>query len=156
MSTADTSKSMWMNVPISILFVCGLRVLLNEVEFRWKVRKVRQQTYLAHLEKQQLAASDSRPSTPPPPPPPKWKRKIDSPIVKSAMEGFVDKLLQDFVTDMWYSDITPDKEAPELMRAIIMDVLGEISGRLKEINLVDLLTRYIFSRTFQGPCKCMY
>ncbi|KAE9447232.1 hypothetical protein C3L33_20883, partial [Rhododendron williamsianum] len=136
-----TSKLMWMNVPISILFVCGLRVLFNEVEFRWKVRKVRQQTYLAHLEKQQLVANDSRLSTTPPSP--KWKRKINSPIVKAAMEEFVNKLLHDFVTDMWYSDITPDKEAPELMRAIIMDVLGEIYGRFKEINLVDLLTRDI-------------
>ncbi|XP_058190319.1 uncharacterized protein LOC131307690 isoform X2 [Rhododendron vialii] len=136
-----TSKLMWMNVPLSILFVCGLRVLFNEVEFRWKVRKVRQQTYLAHLEKKQLVANDSRLSTTPPSP--KWKRKITSPIVKAAMEEFVNKLLHDFVTDMWYSDITPDKEAPELMRAIIMDVLGEIYGRFKGINLVDLLTRDI-------------
>ncbi|KAG9135073.1 hypothetical protein Leryth_011571 [Lithospermum erythrorhizon] len=43
--------------------------------------------------------------------------------------------------DLWYSDITPDKEAPELIRSIIMDVLGEISGRIKEVNIVDLLTR---------------
>lgn len=146
--TADTSKLMWMNVPISILFVCGLRVLFNEVEFRWKVRKVRQQTYLAHLEKKQLVANDSRLSTTPPSP--KWKRKINSPIVKAAMEEFVNKLLHDFVTDMWYSDITPDKEAPELMRAIIMDVLGEIYGRFKEMNLVDLLTRYLFLKNFHG------
>ncbi|CAL5385747.1 unnamed protein product [Camellia sinensis] len=134
-----TSKSMLMNIPISILFVSALRILFNEVEFRWKVRKVRQQTYLSHLEKKQLSVNDSRLSTLPPPP--KWKRKVDSPIVEAAMEEFVNKLLQDFVTDLWYSDITPDKEAPQLIRAIIMDVLGEISGRVKEINLIDLLAR---------------
>lgn len=134
-----TSKSMLMNIPISILFVSALRILFNEVEFRWKVRKVRQQTYLSHLEKKQLSVNDSRLSTLPPPP--KWKRKVDSPIVEAAMEEFVNKLLQDFVTDLWYSDITPDKEAPQLIRAVIMDVLGEISGRVKEINLIDLLTR---------------
>ncbi|PSS29374.1 Sorting nexin-16 like [Actinidia chinensis var. chinensis] len=134
-----TSKSMWMNIPISILFVSALRILFNEVEFHWKVRNFRQQSYLAHLEKKQLSVNDSRLSTMPPPQ--KWKRKIDSPIVKAAMEEFVNKLLQDFVRDLWYTDITPDKEAPELMRTVVMDVLGEISGRLKEINLVDLLTR---------------
>ncbi|XP_034227584.1 uncharacterized protein LOC117636965 isoform X2 [Prunus dulcis] len=59
------------------------------------------------------------------------------------MSDFIDKILKDFVIDLWYSDITPDKEAPEQIRVIIMDALGEVSGRVKEINLVDLLTRDI-------------
>lgn len=84
--------------------------------------------------------NDSRLSTLPPPQ--KWKRKIDSPVVEAAMEDFINKLLHDFVIDLWYSDITPDKEAPELIHAIVMDVLGEVSARIKELNLVDLLTRY--------------
>ncbi|CAL5378695.1 unnamed protein product [Camellia sinensis] len=136
-----TSKSMWMNIPISILFVSALRILFNEVEFHWKVRKIHQQTYLSHLEKKQLSVNDSRFSTTLPPP--KWKRKIDSPVVEAAMEEFVNKILQDFVSDLWYSEITPDKEAPELIRAVIMDAVGEVSGRVKEINLVDLVTRDI-------------
>ncbi|KAL6218724.1 hypothetical protein ACLB2K_011933 [Fragaria x ananassa] len=137
-----TSKSMWMNLPIAILLVAVLRMLLNEVEFRWKAPKpVRPKTYLAHLEKKQLSVNDSRLSTSLPPP--KWKRKIGSPIVEEAMKDFIDKILKDFVIDLWYSDITPDKEAPEHIRAIVMDALGEVSGRVKEINLVDLLTRDI-------------
>ncbi|KAL4588767.1 hypothetical protein LXL04_001662 [Taraxacum kok-saghyz] len=136
---AHTSKSMWMNVPIAILMVSCSRILLNEVEFRWKTRKTRPPTYLSHLEKKQLSVNDSRLSTLPAPS--KWKRKVDSPMVESAMEDFINKLLQDFVVDLWYSDITPDKEAPELMRSIIMDVLAEISARVKSTNLVDLLTR---------------
>lgn len=138
---SHTSKSMWMNIPISILLVSALRILSNEVEFRWRVRSVPRLTFLSHLEKKQLSVNDSRLATSPPPP--KWKRKIDSPIVEAAMSGFIDKILKDFVVDLWYSDITPDREAPELIRAVIMDVLGEISGRVKEINLVDLLTRDI-------------
>lgn len=140
---------MWMNVPISILIVCGLRILCNEVEFRWKVRNIRRQTYLSHLEKKQLSVNDSRLSNSPPPP--KWKRKIDSPVVEAAMDDFVKKLLQDFVVDLWYSDITPDKEAPELIHAVVMDVLGEVSGRVKEINLVELLTR-LFTQVFFLIC----
>ena len=133
---------MWVNIPISILLVSAFRILSNEVEFRWRVRSVPQPTYLSHLEKKQLSVNDSRLTTSPPPP--KWKRKIDSPVVEAAMSGFVDKILKDFVEDLWYSDITPDREAPELIRAVIMDVLGEISARLKDINLVDLLTRFLF------------
>ncbi|CAI9104405.1 OLC1v1003067C1 [Oldenlandia corymbosa var. corymbosa] len=134
-----TSKSMWMNIPIAVLLVSGLRILLNEVEFHWKVQKGPRPTYLSHLEKKQLSVNDSRLSTSPPPP--KWKRKIDSPIVEAAIEDFVNKLMQDFVVDLWYFSITPDKDAPQLIHGIIMDALGEVSGRVKEINLVDLLTR---------------
>lgn len=137
----QTSKSIWLNIPIAILLVAALRILLNEVEFRWKVRKPHLPTYLSHLERKQLSANDSRLSTLPPQP--KWKRKINSRMVEAALEDFVNKLLQDFVVDLWYSGITPDKEAPDLIHAIIMDVLGEVSGRVKEINLVDLLTRDI-------------
>lgn len=131
---------MWMNLPMSILLVCAMRVLFNEVEFRWKVKPARSQTYLSHLEKKQLSVNDSRLSTVPALQ--KWKRKIDSPIVEAAINDFVDKILKDFVVDLWYGDITPDREFPEQIRAIIMDALGEVSGRIKEINLVDLLTRY--------------
>ncbi|XP_027345281.1 uncharacterized protein LOC113857505 [Abrus precatorius] len=134
-----TSKSMWMNVPMSILFVAGLRILFNKVEFRWKVQQPRSQTYLSHLEKKQLSSNDPRLSSVTPPA--KWKRKIDSPVVEAAMSDFVDKILKDFVVDLWYSEITPDKEFPQQIHAIIMDVLAEISGRVKDINLVDLLTR---------------
>ncbi|PQM35976.1 uncharacterized protein Pyn_38921 [Prunus yedoensis var. nudiflora] len=139
---SHSSKSMWMNIPISILLVSALRILLNNVEFHWKVqRPVRPQSYLSHLEKKQLSVNDPRLSTGPPPP--RWKRKIGFPIVEDAMRDFIDKILKDFVIDLWYSDITPDKEAPEQIRVIIMDALGEVSGRVKEINLVDLLTRDI-------------
>ncbi|KAK6159416.1 hypothetical protein DH2020_006730 [Rehmannia glutinosa] len=133
-----TSKSMLMNIPIAILLVSGLRILFNEVEFRWKVRNNRPTSYLSHLEKKQLSVNDSRLTTLPPPQ--KWKRKIDSPVVEAAMEDFINKLLHDFVIDLWYS-ILRDKEAPELIHAIVMDVLGEVSARVKELNLVDLLTR---------------
>ncbi|CAJ1932700.1 unnamed protein product [Sphenostylis stenocarpa] len=136
-----TSKSMWMNLPMSILFVAALRILLNKVEFRWKVQPHRLQTYLSHLEKNQLSLNDERLSSSPPPP--KWKKKIDSPVVEAALNDFIDLILKDFVINMWYSDITPDMEFPELIRDLIMDAITEVSVRVKEINLVDLLTRDI-------------
>lgn len=138
---ADTSTSMWMNLPIAILIVCGIRILCNEVEFSWKIKGVRSQSYLSQFGKKQLSLNDSRLSNAPSQP--KWKRKIGSPIVEAAINDFIDKILKDFVIDLWYSEITPDKEAPELMRSIILDAIGEISVRVKEINLADLLTRYV-------------
>ncbi|KAL6573691.1 hypothetical protein OROHE_002150 [Orobanche hederae] len=128
---------MLMNIPIAVLLVSGLRILFNEVEFKWKVRYVRPTSYLLHLAKKQLSLCDARLSTLSPPQ--EWKRKIDSPVVEAAIEEFLNKVLHDFVIDLWYSDITPDKEAPELIHAIVMDALGEVSQRIKELNLVDLL-----------------
>ncbi|KAJ9152921.1 hypothetical protein P3X46_026428 [Hevea brasiliensis] len=139
---SHTSSSMWINLPISVLLVSASRILSNEVEFSWKARRSTcPQSYLSHLEKKQLSVNDSRLCSAPLPQ--RWKRKIDSPIVEAAINDLIDKILKDFVVDLWYSEITPDKEAPELMRAVIMDAIGEISGRIKEINLVDLLTRDI-------------
>ncbi|CAN8257891.1 unnamed protein product [Cochlearia groenlandica] len=136
-----TSKSMWMNLPMAILILCGLRILLNRIEFRWKVLPSPRQSQLPNPEKKQLSLNDPRLSTIPPPP--RWKKKIDSPVVESAINDFIDKILNDFVINLWYSLITPDKEAPELIRGVIMDALGEIAVRVKDINIVDLLTRDI-------------
>ncbi|KAJ4962267.1 hypothetical protein NE237_022206 [Protea cynaroides] len=139
---SHTSKSMLMNVPIAILLVYALRILTREVEFHWRVRPVRpthRQTYLSHLAKKQLSVDDPRLFTLPVPS--KRKRKIDSPLVEAAVDDFIHKILQEFVVDLWYSAITPDREFPEQIHLLIIDVLGEISRRVKEINLVDLLTR---------------
>ncbi|KAL5984845.1 hypothetical protein ACLOJK_038681 [Asimina triloba] len=136
---SHTSKSMWTNIPMSILILSALRLVSYKVEFHWKVRPVRQQSYLSHLERRQLSPDDPCLSTPATAP--KWKRKIDSPLVEAAIHDFIKKILQEFMVDLWYSAITPDKEAPELIHILITDVLGEVSGRIKAINLVDLLTR---------------
>lgn len=136
---SHTSKSMWTNLPISIILLCALRFLSHEVEFRWRVRPVQRQTYLSYLEKKQLSVDDPRLSNMPSSS--KRRRRIDSPVVEAAVNEFINKIIQDFVVDLWYSMITPDTEVPEQMRILITDVLGEISARVKDINLVDLLTR---------------
>ncbi|CAD6343247.1 unnamed protein product [Miscanthus lutarioriparius] len=66
---------------------------------------------------------------------------MESPSVEAAFESFIENILRDFVLDLWYSDITPDREAPELIRGLVLHALGEVSGRVKEMNLVDMLTR---------------
>ncbi|KAK7274121.1 hypothetical protein RIF29_15197 [Crotalaria pallida] len=136
-----TSKSMWMNIPMSILFAAALRILLNKVEFHWKVQPPRSRTFLSHLEKKQLSLNDARLSSSTPPP--KWKKKIDSPVVEAALNDFIDLILKDFVVNLWYSEITPDREFPEQIRELVMDALAEVALRVKEINIVDLLTRDI-------------
>lgn len=137
----DTSNSMWMNIPISILILCAFRYLTYEVEFRWKVQPINSRSYLSHLQRIQVSPKDSQFSILPQMP--SWKKNLNSPPVEAAIYDFISKVLQDFVLDLWYSSITPDKDAPALIHTLIMDVIGGISVRIKEINLVDLLTRFL-------------
>ncbi|CAH2037555.1 unnamed protein product [Thlaspi arvense] len=57
------------------------------------------------------------------------------------MDSFTRHLISEWVLDLWYSRITPDKQGPEELVFIINDVLGELSRRFRNVNLIDLLTR---------------
>ncbi|XP_022714972.1 uncharacterized protein LOC111274526 isoform X2 [Durio zibethinus] len=70
-----------------------------------------------------------------------WRRKVNSPVVEDAIDHFTRHLISEWVTDQWYSRLTPDKEGPEELVQIINGVLGELSDRMRNINLIDLLTR---------------
>lgn len=71
-----------------------------------------------------------------------WRRKVNSPIVEDAIDHFTRHIVSEWVTDLWYSRITPDKQGPEELVQIMNGVLGEISFRFRNINLIDLLTRF--------------
>ena len=71
-----------------------------------------------------------------------WRRKVNSPVVDDAIDHFTRHLISEWVADLWYSRLTPDREGPEELVQIINGVLGEFSDRMRNINLIDLLTRY--------------
>jgi sorting nexin-13 len=70
-----------------------------------------------------------------------WRSKVNSPPVEAAFEQFTRHLITEWVTDLWYSRVTPDKNGPEELISIVNSVLGEISSRARNINLITLLTR---------------
>lgn len=67
---------------------------------------------------------------------------MDSPVVETAIDQFTRHLVSEWMTDLWYSRLTPDMDGPEELVQIINGVLGEISYRVRDINLIDLLTRF--------------
>lgn len=73
---------------------------------------------------------------------PGWRRKVNSPVVEEAIDHFTRHLVSEWVTDLWYSRITPDRQGPEELGQIINGVLAEISSRMRNVNLIDLLTRF--------------
>ncbi|EOY26788.1 PREDICTED: uncharacterized protein LOC18595932 [Theobroma cacao] len=70
-----------------------------------------------------------------------WRRKVNSPVVEDAIDHFTRHLISEWVTDLWYSRLTPDREGPEELVQIMNGVLGEFSDRMRNINLIELLTR---------------
>ncbi|KAJ0075816.1 hypothetical protein Patl1_34198 [Pistacia atlantica] len=68
-------------------------------------------------------------------------RNVNSPVVEEAIDTFTRHLVSEWIADLWYSRLTPDKEGPEELVHIINGALGEFSGRMRNINLIDLLTR---------------
>lgn len=70
-----------------------------------------------------------------------WKLKVNSPVVEDAVDQFTRHIVSEWVTGLWYSRITPDTQGPEELVLIMNGVLGEISSRMRNINLIDLLTR---------------
>lgn len=71
-----------------------------------------------------------------------WKKKVNSPVVENAIDHLTRHLVSEWVMDLWYSRLTPDKEGPEELAHILNGVLGEISARMRNINLIHLLTRF--------------
>jgi PXA domain len=70
-----------------------------------------------------------------------WRKKVNSPPVEAAIEKFTRHIISEWVTDLWYSRITPDKEGPEELVNLVNSVLGEIASHARDVNLINLLTR---------------
>lgn len=72
----------------------------------------------------------------------RWRRIIDSPVVEEAVDQLTRCVIDEFVTSLWYSSITPDQEAPEELRILLNGVIAEVANRAKHVNLITLLSRY--------------
>lgn len=134
--SAVTSSSVWVNLPAAACLIVLLRYFSFDIETKRKAA--------AYNSK---ASSMNAPSLKKPPELPKaaprsdWRSKVNSEVVEDAMDRFTRHLISEWVLDLWYSRITADKQGPEELVFIINDVLGELSRRFRNVNLIDLLTR---------------
>lgn len=132
-----TSTSVLINLPAALILIIVLRYFTLDYENRRKAA--------SYIKNQ---ASDNVLSQKKPFLEPKvltgksdWRRKVNSPVVEDAIDQFTKHIVSEWVTDLWYSKVTPDKQAPDELVLIINGVMGEFSGRVRNINLIDLLTR---------------
>ncbi|KAF8393368.1 hypothetical protein HHK36_021611 [Tetracentron sinense] len=136
-----TSSSVWVNLPAAASLIILLRYLSLDFDIRMRAAAYNSKP-----------SSASHPSQKKPLEGPKvvlektsWRRKVNSPVVEAAIDQFTRHLASEWVTDLWYSRVTPDRDGPEELVQIMNGVLGEVSCRVRNINLIDLLTRDIIN-----------
>ncbi|XP_020105640.1 uncharacterized protein LOC109722156 isoform X1 [Ananas comosus] len=138
-----TSSSVWINLPAAASLIIFCRYMLLDLDIRRKTipcntdSLVDQSVKRKSLELREFSLDKSEKS--------EWRKKVNSLAVEAAIEQFTRHLVSEWITDLWYSRITPDKDAPEELVNIMNNVLGEISSRARDVNLINLLTRDIIN-----------
>lgn len=140
---AVTSSSMCLNIPVAASLLIFIRYLSFELEIRKRVQALNMPLHLSHLLKHQLSTDDLMFFTPSLSS--SWRRKIDSPVIEEAIDDFTRRIVQEFVTNLWYSALSPDQDVPEQIRLLVNDIFGELGQRVKRINLINLLTRCCYT-----------
>ncbi|KAJ4952564.1 hypothetical protein NE237_029396 [Protea cynaroides] len=135
-----TSSSVWVNMPAAASLIVLLRYISLDIEMRRAAAQSDKISSTNHFSQKK------------PPEVPKvslekanWRRKVNSPVVEAAIDQFTRHLVSEWVTDLWYSRLTPDRDGPEELVQIINGVLGEVSYRVRDVNLIDLLTRDVIN-----------
>jgi len=137
---AVTSSSVWFNLPFATALIILFRYISLDYDLRRKstastdqdISRPLVKTKSTELKKVLLTEKDGKSD---------WRSKVNSPPVEAAFEQFSRHLVTEWVTDLWYSRVTPDKEGPEELIAVVNTVLGEISVRARNVDLISLLTR---------------
>lgn len=131
-----TSSSVWVNLPAATFFIILVRYFSLDLEMRRKAA-----TYIRRPLPENGTSQEEPLELPKVVKKSEWRRKVNSRVAEDAIDHFTRHLISEWVTDLWYSRLTPDKEGPEELINIVNGVLGEIAGRFRNINLIDLLMR---------------
>ncbi|EOA39561.1 hypothetical protein CARUB_v10008179mg [Capsella rubella] len=131
-----TSSSVWVNLPAAACLIILLRYFSFDIEMKRKAA-----AYNSKPSSLNAPALNKTPELPKAAPRSDWRSKVNSQVVEDAIDHFTRHLISEWVLDLWYSRLTPDKQGPEELVFIINDVLGELSRRFRNVNLIDLLTR---------------
>lgn len=132
-----TSSSVMVNLPAALVLIVIFRYLSLDFEMRTKAATYKGKQHSVSNAVQPLSAEVSSIKIEKP----DWRRKVSSPVVENAIDQFTRHIVSEWVTNLWYSRITPDRQGPEELVRIINGVAGEISCRIRNVNIIDLLIR---------------
>ena len=66
---------------------------------------------------------------------------MGSSIVAAAWDGFCGSIIQEFIYDLFYSQLTDDCEFPAEIRKALNNIFGQLCLRAKRVDLGSLLIR---------------
>lgn len=135
---AVTSSSVFINLPAAALLIVFLRYLSLDFDARMKAATYKRKSSVSNNTSQRKHIDAPRAVNEKA----NWRKKVNSPVVEEAIDHFTRHIVSEWVTDLWYSRITSDRQGPEELVQIMNGVLGEISCRMRTINLIDLFTRF--------------
>lgn len=69
----------------------------------------------------------------------KWRERVQAPVVELAWETLCGSILQEFIYDMWWGLLTPDKDFPRDVRRVLNDAFGELAFRARKTDVKILL-----------------
>lgn len=131
-----TSTSVWVNLPAAAVLIIVFRYFSLDFEMRRKEAAYNSRTSgNVAIEEKPLDVPKAAVQKD------QWRRKVNSPPVEDAIDQLTRHIVSEWVTDLWYSKLTPDRDGPEELVQLLNGVLGEISYRMRNINLIDLLMR---------------
>lgn len=131
-----TSTSVWVNLPVAGVLVILFRYFSLDFEMRRKEAIYNSRTSAnVVIQEKPLDAPKAVVKKD------QWRRKVNSSPVEDAIDQLTRHIVSEWVTDLWYSKLTPDRDGPEELVQLINGVLGEIAHRMRNINLIDLLMR---------------
>ncbi|CAG9467049.1 unnamed protein product [Pedinophyceae sp. YPF-701] len=70
-----------------------------------------------------------------------WRNLVNAPAVEAAWELLSDSIIQEFIYDAWWTQITDDRQLPAEARRLLNNLFGELSSRAKDLDLRPLLLR---------------
>ncbi|CAM6069457.1 unnamed protein product, partial [Sphagnum tenellum] len=135
-----TSSSIWINIPIAVLFLAVVRRLSFEVEIRRRPpegpppTRPQLRPQLHPNDPAVLSAPSNFVRN-------RWRHNIDSPSIEAAVDDLTKSVVDEWVTNLWYASLTPDHEFPEELQLLINNVIGELARRVKRVDLMELISR---------------
>ncbi|WIA09198.1 hypothetical protein OEZ85_008608 [Tetradesmus obliquus] len=70
-----------------------------------------------------------------------WRKLVGSELVASAWDKLCNSIIQEFIYDAWFGQLSPDREFPAEVRWQLNHAFGQASRRAKRLDWTSLLIR---------------
>jgi len=70
-----------------------------------------------------------------------WREAIAAPQACAALDTLVTKIVTEFITELWFKNLSTDPQFPTEVRRLILRFCGSLAPRIRAVNLGALLVR---------------